>query len=147
TLYNADGSNHLTDETNLFTDLANGTLPAVSFIKQVGENNEHPGYSNLLQGQQSTAEIVHAIQNSPEWQNTMIVITYDENGGRWDQVSPAKIGNGLWGAGTRVPTIVISPYAKQHYVDHTQYTTESILSTIEKRFNLPTLASMDKPGT
>jgi acid phosphatase len=133
---------HLQDENNFFQDLSAGNLPAVSFIKQVGENNEHPGYADLLQGQQATADIVHAIQNSPEWAHTAVVITYDENGGRWDHVS-APDNNGIWGDGTRVPTIVISPYAKQGYVDHTEHDTLSILKTIEERFNLPSLNSLD----
>jgi phospholipase C len=133
---------HLQDENNFFQDLSAGNLPSVSFIKQVGENNEHPGYADLLQGQQATADIVHAIQNSPQWAHTAIVITYDENGGRWDHVS-APDNNGIWGDGSRVPAIVISPYAKQGYVDHTQHDTLSILKTIEERFNLPSLNSLD----
>jgi phospholipase C len=133
---------HLQDETNFFTDLSNNNLPSVSFIKQIGENNEHPGYADLLQGQQATADIVHAIQNSPEWANTAIIITYDENGGRWDHVAPPD-NNGLWGDGTRVPAIVISPFAKRGYVDHTEHDTLSILKTIEERFGLPSLNSLD----
>ena len=133
---------HLQDENNFFNDLATGNLPAVSFIKQIGPDNEHPGYASLLQGQQSTADIVHAVRNSPDWAHTAIIITYDENGGRWDHVS-APDANGIWGDGTRVPTIVISPYAKQGTVDHTQHDTLSILKTIEQRFNLPALNTLD----
>jgi phospholipase C len=142
TTVNANGSKHLEDETSLFQDLESGTLPAVSFIKQVGENNEHPGYADLLQGQEATADIVHAVQNSADWAHTAIVITYDENGGRWDHVS-APDNNGLWGDGTRVPTIVISPYAKKGYVDHQEHDTLSILKTIEERFHLPSLNTYD----
>jgi acid phosphatase len=133
---------HLQDETNFFLDLKYNNLPAVSFIKQIGQNNEHPGYTDLLTGQQSVADIVHAVQNSPEWAHTAIIITYDENGGRWDHVSPPD-NNGIWGDGTRVPAIVISPYAKQGYVDHTEHDTFSILATIEHRFNLPALSQFD----
>jgi phospholipase C len=139
---NALSAAHLQDENNFFQDLSGGNLPSVSFIKQVGENNEHPGYTDLLQGQQATADIVHALQNSPDWAHTAIVITYDENGGRWDHVS-APDNNGIWGDGTRVPTIVISPYAKQGYVDHTEHDTLSILKTIEERYNLPSLNGLD----
>jgi acid phosphatase len=133
---------HLQDENNFFQDLSAGNLPAVSFIKQVGENNEHPGYADLLQGQQATADIVHAIQNSPDWAHTAIVITYDENGGRWDHVS-APDNNGIWRDGTRVPTIVISPYARQGYVDHTEHDTLSILKTLEERYGLLPLTNLD----
>jgi phospholipase C len=133
---------HLQDENNFFSDLSTGNLPAVSFIKQIGEDNEHPGYTSLLEGQQSTADIVHAVQNSPDWAHTAIIITYDENGGRWDHVSAPDL-NGIWGDGSRVPTIVISPYSKLGTVDHTQHDTLSILKTIEQRFNLPALNSLD----
>jgi acid phosphatase len=133
---------HLQDEVNFYQDLAANNLPAVSFIKPIGENNEHPGYADLLQGQQHVADIVHAIQNSPEWAHTAVIITYDENGGRWDHVSPPD-ANGIWGDGTRVPAIVISPYAKPGFVDHTEHDTLSILKTIEDRFNLPALDQYD----
>jgi phospholipase C len=134
---------HLQDETQFFADLADGNLPAVSFIKPLGVNNEHPGYASELQGQQHVADIVHAVQNSGDWAHTAIVITYDENGGRWDHVSPPKLGDGTWGDGSRVPALVISPYAKQGFVDHTQHDTLSILKTIEERFDLAPLNSLD----
>jgi phospholipase C len=134
---------HLQDETQFFSDLSSGDLPAVSFIKPIGADNEHPGYASELAGQQHVADIVHAIQNSSAWAHTAIVITYDENGGRWDHVSPPKLGDGTWGDGSRVPAIVISPYAKQGYVDHTQHDTLSILKTIEERYQLAPLNSLD----
>jgi acid phosphatase len=137
---------HLQDENNFFTDLSNNNLPGVTFIKQIGANNEHPGYADLLQGQQATADIVNAVQNSADWAHTAIVITYDENGGRWDHVAaPDRLG--IWGNGTRVPTIVISPFAKKGFVDHTQLDTLSILKTIEERFNLNSLTSFDASAT
>jgi phospholipase C len=132
---------HLQDELNFFADLSSGDLPAVSFIKPLGPDNEHPGYASLLQGQQHVADIVHAIQNSPDWAHTAIIVTYDENGGRWDHVS-APDNNGIWGDGTRVPAIVISPYAKQGFVDHTEHDTLSILKTIDERYNLQPLNSL-----
>ena len=139
---NPVSASHLQDETNFFADLASGNMPAVSFIKPLGPDNEHPGYTSLLRGQQHVADIVHAVQNSPDWAHTAIIVTYDENGGRWDHVS-APDANGIWGDGTRVPTIVISPYSKQGTVDHTEHDTLSILKTIEQRFNLPALNQFD----
>ena len=133
---------HLQDENNFFTDLSGGNLPAVSFIKPIGENNEHPGYADLLTGQQHVADIVHAVQSSPDWAHTAIIITYDENGGRWDHVAPPNTNAG-WGDGTRVPAIVISPVAKKGYVDHTEHDTLSILKTIEDRFALQPLNALD----
>jgi phospholipase C len=139
---NTTGPNaHLQDETQFFADVAAGNLPSVSFIKPIGANNEHPGYADELAGQQHVADLVSAIQNSSAWGDTAIIITYDENGGRWDHVSPPV--RDQWGDGTRVPAIVISPFAKRGFVDHTQHDTLSILKTIEERFNLNPLNERD----
>jgi len=116
-------------------------VPAVSFIKPLGPDNEHPGYTNLARGQQHVADLVQAIQKSSIWTDTVIIITYDENGGFWDHVAPPKIDK--WGPGTRVPTIIISPYAKKGFVDHTQYDTTSILKLIETRWGLQPLGTRD----
>ncbi len=132
---------HLKDEQEFTASLGNGTLPAVSFIKPLGPDNEHPGYAALVRGQQHVADLVGAVQNSPYWADTAIVITYDENGGRWDHVAPPQ--GDKWGPGTRVPTIIISPYAKRGYVDHTQYDTTSVLKFIENRWGLAPLGTRD----
>ena len=132
---------HLQDETNFFKDVSGGTLPQVVFIKPLGPDNEHPGYTSLTQGQNHVAAIVSAIQNSPYWNDTAIIITYDENGGRMDHVAPPVIDR--WGPGTRVPGIIVSKFAKKGYVDHTQYETVSILKLIENRFNLQPLGTRD----
>ena len=132
---------HLQDEKNFFADLQNGGLPAVSFIKPLGPDNEHPGYTSLTRGQQHVADIVQAVQNSPFWKNTVIIVTYDEHGGRWDHVSPPIIDR--WGPGVRVPAIIISPFAKRGFVDHAQNETLSILKLIEERFGLDPLSSRD----
>ena len=65
----------------------------------------------------------------------LVVVTYDENGGFWDHVAPPK--GDRWGPGTRIPAIIVSPFAKQGYVDHTPYDTTSILRFITDRFDLP----------
>src|SRR5579864_7682981 len=132
---------HLRDENNFYTDVADGKLPAVTFIKPLGYDNEHPGYATLLSGQQHVADLVSTIQNSPYWQDTAIIVTYDEHGGRWDHVPPPVIDK--WGPGLRVPTIVISPFARKGFVDHTQYDTTSILKLIEERWNLEPLGDRD----
>ena len=133
---------HLQDENNFFLDLENNTLPSVSFIKPLGPDNEHPGYADLQQGQQHVADIVNAVRNSQYWGHTLILVTYDEHGGRWDHVSPPT-SNGIWGDGSRVPAIVIGPFARSHFVDHAQHDTLSILKTIELRFGLDPLSSYD----
>ncbi len=133
---------HLQDETNFFTDVQNNTLPAVSFIKPVGVNNEHPGYAALQMGQAHVASIVQALQSNPSlWAHTMVIVTYDEHGGRWDHVTPPS--RDIWGPGERVPALVISPLAKKGFVDSTQRDTSSILSTIEQRFNIAPLNNLD----
>ena len=81
------------------------------------------------------------IEKSPLWKDTVVVITYDENGGMWDHVAPPKIDK--WGPGTRVPTLIISPLAKKGYVDHTPYDTTSILKLIETRHGLEPLGTRD----
>ena len=132
---------HLQDESRFFADLKRGRLPSVAFIKPLGPDNEHPGYAALLRGQQHVAKIVEAVRHSKMWDESVIIITYDENGGRWDHVSPPVGDN--FGPGTRVPTIVISPFAKKHFVDHTEYETVSILRLLELRFGIAPLAERD----
>jgi len=148
--YNPDGTINpqhfgptarLQDETQFFADAANGTLPAVSFIKPLGPDNEHPGYASLLQGQQHVADLVAAVQQTKAWKDSAIIVTYDENGGRWDHVPPTMLDS--WGYGTRVPGIIISPFVRAGYIDHTQYETVSILKLIEKRFGLQPLSPRD----
>jgi phospholipase C len=136
---------HLQDENDFFLDLAGESLPAVSFIKPLGPDNEHPGYAGLLRGQQHVADLVNAVKNSDYWSTTLIVVTYDEHGGRWDHVTPPVTG--IWGDGTRVPAILIGPLAKRQFVDHTQYDTLSILKTIEDRFGLEPLSALDAQAT
>jgi acid phosphatase len=133
---------HLQDENNFFQDLRRERLPAVSFVKPLGPNNEHPGYAGLLQGQQHVADLVAAVRNSDYWEDSLIIVTYDEHGGRWDHVTPPG-SNGIWGDGARVPAILIGPFAKRGYVDHTPYDTLSILKTIEDRFGLEPLSPLD----
>jgi phospholipase C len=142
----ADGTaakkEHLLDEKDLMTALDNQALPAVSFFKPFGEDDEHPGYASLARGQQHVADLVAAIEHSPYWKDSVVIITYDENGGRWDHVAPPK--KDRWGPGTRVPTIVVSPFARAGVVDHTLYDTTSILKLIEERWDLAPLSDRDR---
>jgi phospholipase C len=139
---NVESAAHLQDENNFFADLKNSTLPAVSFVKPLGPNNEHPGYADLLTGQQHVADLVNAVKQSGYWNETLIVVTYDEHGGRWDHVPP-PYRNLIWGDGARVPAIVIGPFAKQGFIDHSEHDTLSILKTIERTFNVAPLTWYD----
>jgi acid phosphatase len=132
---------HLKDETDFMAAAAAGTLPAVSFVKPLGGNNEHPGYTDLMTGENHTMQLINAVRNGPNWKDAAIIITYDEHGGFWDHVAPPVVDK--WGPGARVPALIISPYAKKHFIDHTQYETVSILSFIEKRWNLAPLGPHD----
>jgi phospholipase C len=132
---------HLKDEADFLRALAAGRLPAVSFVKPLGTLNEHPNSSELLTGQEHVAELVRAIRTSPIWASTLIVITYDENGGRWDHVAPPIVDR--WGPGTRVPTVIVSPFVRRGHVDHTRYDTTAILKLIETRWGLAPLGARD----
>jgi phospholipase C len=145
----ADGTpgraDHLKDETE-FLDLAKaGNLPQVSFVKPVGVDNEHPGYANMAQGETHVLSLINAVRSGPNWKDTAIIITYDENGGQYDHVAPP--GTDKWGPGSRVPAIVISPFAKKGFIDTTVYDTTSILATIEHRWGLDPLTSRDAKAT
>lgn len=114
-----------------------GKLPQVTFYKPQGNLNEHSGYADIQAGDRHIADLVGHLEKSPQWAHMLVVVTYDENGGIWDHVAPPK--GDRWGPGTRIPAIIISPFAKRDHVDHTPYDTTSILRFITKRFELPKL--------
>jgi phospholipase C len=132
---------HLRDEREFIAVARAGTLPAVSFVKPIGESNEHPGYADLISGERHTVELINGVRGGPNWKDAVIIVTYDENGGFWDHVAPPK--GDRWGPGSRVPAIIISPFAKRGFVDHTSYDTMSILALIEHRFGLSPLGTRD----
>ncbi len=132
---------HLKDAADLDADIAAGTLPQVAFYKPYGSLNQHPGYANLTDGDTHIAGLIARLQKSPQWQDTLVIITYDENGGQWDHVAPPK--RDAWGPGTRVPLVMIGPSVKRHFVDHTTYDFGSILRTIELRFGAEPVNTRD----
>jgi phospholipase C len=117
-----------------------GTLPQVTFYKPQGNLNEHAGYADVMSGDQHMTDVVSHLEKSPQWAHMLVVITYDENGGFWDHVAPPKADR--WGPGSRIPAFIISPFAKNGFVDHTQYDTTSILRFITRRFDLPVLPGL-----
>ncbi|WP_214070670.1 alkaline phosphatase family protein [Mucilaginibacter sp. dw_454] len=137
-----DRAEHLKDETEFLEAAQKGTLPAVSFVKPSGLENEHPGQSSINAGENHAVKLINAVLNGPNGKDAVIILTYDENGGFWDHVAPPVIDK--WGPGSRVPALVISPFAKKGYVDHTQYETVSILAFIEKRWGIAPLTDRDK---
>jgi acid phosphatase len=128
---------HLKDGEDFLLAVEKGALPQVAFYKPSGNLNEHPGYTDVLSGDQHLDVILNKIKASPNWKNTVVIVTYDENGGFWDHVPPPK--GDRWGPGTRIPALIISPFAKKHFVDHTSYDTTSIIKFITLRFGLEPL--------
>ena len=133
----AERARHLRDYNDLLTQIRTDTLPPVAFYKPQGNHNEHPGYADVLAGDMHIAGVIAKIRASDAWRSTLIVVTYDENGGLWDHVPPPH--GDRWGPGTRIPTIVIGPMVKKGFVDKTPYDTTSILKLITRRFALEPL--------
>jgi phospholipase C len=117
-----------------------GVLPQVTFYKPQGNLNEHPGYTDAMSGDAHIADVIAHLEKSRQWAHMLVVVTYDENGGFWDHVAPPKADR--WGPGSRIPTLMVSPFAKKGTVDHTLYDTTSILRFITKRFALPVLPGL-----
>ena len=135
------GRAHLQDETKFLSAAKHGKLPAVSFVKPYGDENEHPGYASESTGSDHLVDLLKTIRSGPEGKKTLVVVTYDEFGGQWDHVSPPKTD--AWGPGTRVPALVIGGRQDESGVDHTVYDTTSILATIEHSFGLEPLSGRD----
>jgi acid phosphatase len=127
-------------DSNQFTaDAAAGTLPAVSFLKP-GDDDGHPGYSTLAAFENFAARAIAAIQSNQKlWRSTAIFVTFDESGGYYDSgyIQPVS----FFGDGPRVPMLVISPYARRDFIDHTYTDHVSILKFIEANWGLGPLTS------
>ncbi len=123
-------------------DIDAGKLPAVTFYKPQGNLNQHPGYATPADGDAHITEVIQHLQASPQWNNMVVIVTFDENGGQWDHVAPPKADR--FGPGSRVPAVIVSPFAKRGFVDHTQYDTASILRFITRRFDLPKLSGLQQ---
>jgi acid phosphatase len=147
------GRAHLQDE-QAFINAANASgstcgLNQVSFIKPIGLENEHPGYTSETRGSDHLVDLLTAINSGACRKDTMVVVTYDEFGGQWDHVAPPGQGgtpgaHDQWGPGTRIPALILSPRLKGDFaVDHTQYDTTSIIATIERRYGLAPLGTRD----
>jgi phospholipase C len=133
----------LKDTTDLYSDIQAGTLPAVSFVKPSGWVDGHPASSkfNLFEG--FTQKIVDAVKANPSlWKDTAIFITVDEGGGYYDSgyVQPLD----FFGDGTRIPLIVVSPYAVGGHVVHVYYDHVSILKFIERNWSVPPITSRSR---
>jgi phospholipase C len=129
---------HIQDTIDLYNDIAQGTLPAVSFVKPSGLVDGHPSSSKLDLFEGFTKKIVDAVKKNPElWKDTAIFITFDEGGGYYDSgyVQPLD----YFGDGTRIPLIVVSPYSKGGHISHEYSDHVSILKFIERNWGLDTV--------
>jgi phospholipase C len=144
---------HVKNTQSFYSDMLDGSLPAVSWIipgawtppdypaacKGISPSEHPPARSDC--GMDYVSSLVNVIMKSPYWPSTAIVITWDDYGGFYDHVAPPQVDT--YGEGFRVPTLVISPWAKHHLVDHTQYEFASLLRLAEVNFRLPVLGSRD----
>jgi len=150
-----DQANHQYDLQDFWNAVDNGNLPAVSFLKAKGAQDGHAGYSDPLDEQQFIVSTINHLEQSPEWSSTAVIIAYDDSDGWYDHVmgpivsqsndsaNDALTGGGLCGAnaggayldrcgyGPRLPLMIISPYAKPDFVDHSVTDQSSILRFIE----------------
>ena len=160
----ADGASHQYDLSDFTTLLNQGRLPAVTFLKAGAYQDGHAGYSDPIDEQTFLVNTINALMQSPEWHETAVIISYDDSDGWYDhQMGPivnqsnvsddqllgpgncgvakpidasGTIQNGRCGYGPRLPLLVISPYAKRNYVDHSVTDQSSILRFIEDNWNL-----------
>ena len=132
---------HMRDAEDFHEDAKAGRLPHVSFIKASGIHDEHPSDSAPAWGEAWVLGLLKALGESPAWSRTAVIVTYDEGGGFWDHVAPPRPD--AYGCGTRIPALLISPYARRGHVDHRVADTTSILALIEARFGLHPLHRRD----
>jgi phospholipase C len=152
-----DQANHQYDLTSFTTALKDDNLPSVSFLKAAAYQDGHAGYSDPLDEQTFLADEINAIEKSPEWSSTAIVISYDDSDGWYDQAAGAIIDGSdttldgstkctgtastdgqadRCGLGPRLPLLVISPYSKRNFVSHTVTDQSSVLQFIENNWRL-----------
>src|SRR5579862_3938090 len=159
--HQGDAGNHQYDIHDFFDAVNAGNFPAVSFLKAPGYQDGHAGYSDPLDEQTFTVDTINFLMQTPYWSSTAVVINWDDSDGWYDHQMPPVVntsqtsadgltGTGLCGTvppalagidgphaqgrcgyGPRIPIMVISPYAKPNYVDHTLLDQSSILRFIE----------------
>jgi phospholipase C len=130
---------HISYYTNFVKDAESGNMSTVSWIAANGED-EHPPASSCL-GENWTVQQINAIIKGPNWNNTVIFVMWDDPGGFYEHIQPPSEDE--FGLGSRVPMLIISPYAISGKISHTQYEASSVLKFIEERFNLPFMTERD----
>jgi phospholipase C len=139
--YSSQWASNVPNTAQFQTDLKKGRLAGITWLTTDIATSDHPPAS-ICTGQNWTVQQINAVMKSKFWKDTAIVLTWDDFGGFYDHVAPPVESSYL--LGPRVPTIVISPYAKKSFVDHTQYDFRSILRFLEDNFSLPQTMSYDR---
>jgi len=127
-------------DTSFISDVRRGHLPQVSWLVTDVQQSDHPPAS-ICVGQRWTVSVINAVMKSKFWKNTAIFLTWDDFGGFYDHVAPPH--QDAISLGPRVPAIVISPYARPHFIDHSQLEFDSFLRFIEDDYQLPSLTTRD----
>lgn len=132
-------NSNIVDLVKYFQDLNSNNFPAVSYI--VAPNSDESSPRDAKAGQEFVASLVLALMKSKHWEDSVFVLTYRESGGWYDHVKPPVLNGERYGF--RVPTLIISPFAKEGYVDSTIYDSTSILKFIEYNYDLSPLSTRD----
>jgi phospholipase C len=131
---------HIVDMDQYYKDAAEGTLPAVAFIAPAGSSEHPPG--RIQAGQAFIRSIVTQLMRSPQWGSSAFMWTYDDWGGWYDHVKPPQVDK--YGYGFRVPTLLVSPWAKRGYIDSTTLDFTSMLKFIQQNWGVAPLAERDR---
>jgi len=131
---------HIANNQQIFSDIANNNLSSVSYVIPNGEESEHPP-NNIDTGENNTVTLLNAIMRSKYWDSTAVFLTWDDYGGWYDHEAPPQVDS--LGYGFRVPCIIISPYAKEAFIDSTLADHTSILRFIETVYSMPNLTNRD----
>jgi phospholipase C len=126
--------------SQFYIDAANGNLPQVSWIIPDSSVSEHPP-AGVKEGMAYVTGLINTIMEGPDWNSTAIFVSWDDWGGFYDHVAPPKVDQ--YGLGIRVPGLIISPYAKENYIDHNTYSFESWLKIVEERFDVNPMTARD----
>ena len=139
--FNNVKAGHMRDSEDFLDDLKTGRLPRVSFLKATGGRDEHPANSAPRWGEEWVMGLLKALGKSRLWEKSAVIIAYDEGGGFWDHVAPPNPD--AYGCGTRIPALLVSPWARRGGRHSRVADTTSILALIETRFGLQPLQQRD----
>jgi len=154
-----NNAHNLAKSSQFITDAAAGKLPALSFVDPNFGHQSEEDPQDIRQGERFAAAIIDAAMHGPGWEKTLLIWTYDEHGGYYDHVAPPTaiepdsippeihvppdLPGGYNRYGFRVPSVIVSPYARKNYVSHVVHDHTSILKLVETKWNLPALTFRD----